>query len=55
MKRTGFVLVAGILFASVAAAQTQADAQAGAQAGGQTSGSDGPTVRLDAAGGTGSG
>ncbi len=37
MKRTGFVLVAGILFASVAAAQTQADAQAGAQAGGQTS------------------
>ncbi|HTB94352.1 MAG TPA: hypothetical protein VK728_16080 [Candidatus Sulfotelmatobacter sp.] len=37
MRRTGFVLVAGILFASVAAAQTQADAQAGAQAGGQTS------------------
>src|SRR5258708_11795446 len=37
MKRTGFVLVAGILFASLAAAQTQADAQAGAQAGGQTS------------------
>jgi hypothetical protein len=37
MKRTGFVVVAGILFASVAAAQTQADAQAGAQAGGQTS------------------
>src|SRR6266478_5680052 len=37
MKRTGFVLMAGILFASVAAAQTQADAQAGAQAGGQTS------------------
>jgi hypothetical protein len=37
MKRTGFVLVAGILFASVAAAQTQADAQAGAQAGGQPS------------------
>jgi len=31
MKRTGFVIVAGILFASVAAAQTQADAQAGAQ------------------------
>jgi hypothetical protein len=37
MKRTGFVLVAGILFASVAAAQTQADTQAGAQAGTQTS------------------
>src|SRR5258708_14809549 len=37
MKRTGFVLVAGILFASLAVAQTQADAQAGAQAGGQTS------------------
>jgi hypothetical protein len=37
MTRTGFVLVAGILFAGVAAAQTQADAQAGAQAGGQTS------------------
>ena len=37
MKRTGFVLVAGILFASVAAAQTQADAQAGAQAGTQAS------------------
>src|SRR5260370_737880 len=37
MKRTGFVLVAGILFANVAAAQTQADAKAGAQAGGQTS------------------
>src|SRR6266481_4319706 len=37
MKRTGFVLVAGILFANVAAAQTQADAQTGAQAGGQTS------------------
>jgi hypothetical protein len=31
MKRTGFVIVAGILFASVAAAQTQADAQTGAQ------------------------
>jgi len=37
MKRMGIVIVAGILFASVAAAQTQADAQAGAQAGGQTS------------------
>src|SRR6201998_3107227 len=37
MKRTGFVLVAGILVFSVAARQTQADAQAGAQAGGQTS------------------
>lgn len=37
MKRTGIVLVAGILFASVAAAETQADAQAGAQAGTQTS------------------
>ncbi|HET6930120.1 MAG TPA: hypothetical protein VFI45_07345 [Candidatus Acidoferrum sp.] len=36
MKRTGFVL-AGILFASVAAAQTQADAQAGAQTSGQAS------------------
>src|SRR5258708_9928976 len=31
MKRTGFVLVAGILFASLAAAQPQADAQAGGQ------------------------
>jgi hypothetical protein len=37
MKRTGFVLVAGIFFASVAAAQTQADAQAGTQAGAQAS------------------
>jgi hypothetical protein len=37
MKRTGFVIVAGILFAGAAAAQTQADAQAGTQAGGQTS------------------
>src|SRR5467141_359006 len=37
MKRSGFVLLAGILFASLAAGQTQADAQAGAQAGGQTS------------------
>ena len=37
MKRTGFVIVAGVLFAGVAAAQTQADAQAGTQAGGQTS------------------
>jgi len=37
MKRTGFVIVAGILFAGVAAAQTQADAQAGSQAGGQAS------------------
>ena len=37
MKRTGFVFLAGILFASVAVAQTQADAQAGAQTGGQAS------------------
>src|SRR5258707_8354740 len=37
MKRTEFVIVAGILFASLAAARTQADAQAGAQAGAQTS------------------
>jgi len=37
MKRTGFLIVAGILFAGAAAAQTQADAQAGTQAGGQTS------------------
>lgn len=37
MKRTGFVLVAGILFVGVAAAQTQTDAQAGTQAGAQTS------------------
>ena len=37
MKRTGFVFAAGILFAGVAAAQTQADAQAGTQAGAQTS------------------
>src|ERR1700739_4315082 len=37
MKRTGFVIVAGILFAGAAAAQTQADAQAGTQASGQTS------------------
>jgi hypothetical protein len=37
MKRTGIVLVAGILFTGAASAQTQADAQAGAQAGGQTS------------------
>ena len=37
MKRTGIVIVAGILFAGAAAAQTQADAQAGTQAGGQTS------------------
>ena len=37
MKRTGFVFLAGILFAGVAAAQTQADAEAGAQAGAQTS------------------
>ena len=37
MKRTGFLTVAGILFASVATAQTQADAQAGTQASGQTS------------------
>ena len=37
MMRTGFVIVAGLLFANLAAGQTQADAQAGAQAGGQTS------------------
>jgi hypothetical protein len=37
MKRNGFVIVAGLLFASGVTAQTQADAQAGAQAGGQTS------------------
>ena len=37
MKRTCFVIVAGILLASGVAAQWQADAQAGAQAGGQTS------------------
>lgn len=37
MKCTGFVLVAGILFAGAATAQTQADAQAGTQAGAQTS------------------
>src|SRR6202035_5447701 len=37
MKRMGIVIVAGILFASGIAAQSQADAQAGAQAGGQTS------------------
>jgi hypothetical protein len=37
MKRTCFVIVAGILFAGGVAAQTQADAQAGSQAGGQTS------------------
>ncbi len=37
MKRTGFVIVAGMLFAGVVAAQTQADAQAGTQAGAQTS------------------
>ncbi len=37
MKRTGFVILAGILFAGVVAAQTQADAQAGTQAGAQTS------------------
>jgi hypothetical protein len=37
MKRIGFLFLAGILFASCVAAQTQADAQAGAQAGGQTS------------------
>jgi hypothetical protein len=37
MKRTGFVLFAGILFAGVAAAQSQADAQAGTQTGAQTS------------------
>jgi hypothetical protein len=43
MKRTGFVLVAGILFAGVAAAQTQADAQAGTQASAQTSVQSGKT------------
>jgi hypothetical protein len=37
MNRKGIVIVTGILFASVAAAQTQADAQAGAQTGAQTS------------------
>ena len=37
MKRIGFVILAGFLFAGAAAAQTQANAQAGAQAGGQTS------------------
>jgi hypothetical protein len=37
MKRMGILIVAGILFASVAAVQTQADAQAGTQAGEQTS------------------
>jgi len=37
MKRTGFVILAGIFFAGAAAAQTQADAQAGTQANGQTS------------------
>src|ERR1700688_142995 len=37
MKRTGFLFVAGILFASGAAAQSQADVQASTQAGGQTS------------------
>jgi hypothetical protein len=37
MKRTCFVIVAGILLASGVTAQSQADAQAGAQAGGQTS------------------
>lgn len=37
MKRTGFVFLAGILFAGVAAAQTQADAQVGTQAGAQSS------------------
>src|SRR6267378_3118155 len=40
MKRTGFVLVAGILFASLAAAQTQAGGQTSVQAGkGQAQGS----------------
>lgn len=37
MKRTGFVILAGILFAGIAVGQTQSDAQAGAQAGGQSS------------------
>ena len=37
MKRMGTLIVAGILFSSVAAAQTQADTRAGAQVGGQTS------------------
>src|SRR5713101_2507744 len=37
MKRTGFIIVAGILFAGTVAAQSQTNAQAGAQASGQTS------------------
>jgi hypothetical protein len=37
MKRTGYVIVAGMMLAGVVGAQTQEDAQAGAQAGGQTS------------------
>jgi hypothetical protein len=43
MKRTGFVIVAGMLCASVVGAQTQANAQTGAQAGGQTSAQAGKT------------
>jgi hypothetical protein len=43
MKRAGFVLVAGILFAGGVAAQTQADAQAGTQASAQTSVQSGKT------------
>jgi hypothetical protein len=37
MKRTGFAIAGGILFACVAAAQSQTDASAGAQGGAQTS------------------
>jgi hypothetical protein len=37
MKRTGFVLLAGVFFTGLAAGQTQADAQAGAQTSGQAS------------------
>jgi hypothetical protein len=37
MKRTGFVVAGGILFACVAAAQSQTDASAGAQGGAPTS------------------
>jgi hypothetical protein len=37
MKRTGFVIAGGILFACAAAAQSQTDASAGAQGGAQTS------------------
>jgi hypothetical protein len=37
MKRTGFVIAGGILFACAAVAQSQTDASAGAQGGAQTS------------------